>query len=77
MKIFEHRTINSTALPKVAFRRPPSVSPSFIEISSVANDRTAASGMIAKKLMVKTAVEPQPILPAMMPRGTMTKRKLT
>ena len=70
-------TINSTAFPKVAFNKPPMVWPSFMEISSVAKDRTAASGMMAKKLMVKTAVEFQLRAPATIPMGTMTKRKLT
>lgn len=71
------RTINSTAFPNVAFRSPPIVSPSFSEISSVAKERTAARGMMAKKLMVKTADELQPSMPAMMPKGTIGRRKLT
>jgi hypothetical protein len=70
-------TISSTALPKVALSRPPSVSPSFTDISSVANERTAARGMMAKKLRVKTAVGFQPISPAQMPKGTTMRRTLT
>lgn len=70
-------TISSTAFPNVAFSSPPSVSPSLMAISSVANDRTAASGMIAKKLSAKTVVGAQLSSPAMMPNGTMTSRKLT
>lgn len=57
--------------------RPPIVSPNFIEISSVAKERTAARGMIAKKLIVKTAVEFQPSAPATIPMGTVTSKKLT
>lgn len=71
------RTINSTALPNVAFSNPPMASPSLMEISSVAKDKTAASGIMAKKLMVKTAVEFHPMAPAMMPTGTVMRRKLT
>lgn len=69
--------MSSTAFPKVAFSKPPIVSPSFREISSVAKDRTAARGMMAKKLMMKTAVGFQPEAPATMPMGTATRRKLT
>jgi hypothetical protein len=47
------------------------------EISSVAYERTAARGIMAKKLMVKTAVGFQPEAPATMPIGTVTRRKLT
>jgi hypothetical protein len=74
---FEQRTINSTAFPKVAFSSPPRVSPSLIDISSVAKDKTAASGIMAKKLIVKTAVGFQPRWPATIPMGTMIRRKLT
>lgn len=52
------------------------VSPSFKEISSVANDSTAARGIMAKKLIVKTAVGFHPEAPAMIPIGTVTSRKL-
>jgi hypothetical protein len=45
--------------------------------SSVANDKTAARGIMAKNLMVKTAVEFHPRWPAMMPMGTMMRRKFT
>ena len=64
-------------MPNVAFSSPPIASPSLMEISSVAKDKTAASGMMAKKLMVKTAVEPHSMAPAMMPMGTAMRRKLT
>jgi hypothetical protein len=47
------------------------------DISSVAKDKSAARGMMAKKLMVKTAVEFQPRRPAIIPMGTMMSRKLT
>jgi hypothetical protein len=69
--------MSSTALPNVAFSRPPRVSPKRTDISSVANDKTAASGMMAKKLSVKTVVASHSLTPAMMPRGTKTRRKLT
>jgi hypothetical protein len=70
-------TISSTAFPKVAFSSPPKVWPSFADISSVANERTAASGTIAKKLRTNTVVGFQPATPAIMPRGTKTRRTLT
>lgn len=77
LAIFERRTISSTALPKVALSRPPSVSPSLREISSVAKDRTAARGIMAKKLRVKTVVALHLSMPAAIPMGTMKRRKLT
>ncbi len=49
--------MSSTALPKVAFRSPPSASPRCFEISSVAKDSTAARGMMAKKFRAKTVAE--------------------
>lgn len=70
-------TISSTALPKVAFIRPPSVCPSFAESSSVAKDSSAASGIMAMKLRMKTAVGFQLSAPAMMPMGTKTRKTLT
>lgn len=70
-------TINSTAFPKVAFNRPPIVCPNFTEISSVANDNTAASGTIARKFSTKTTVGFQCNIPAMMPNGTNTSKTLT
>mmetsp|Transcript_34500 Transcript_34500/g.64356 ORF Transcript_34500/g.64356 Transcript_34500/m.64356 type:complete len:247 (-) Transcript_34500:223-963(-) len=45
--------INSTAFPKVAFRSPPSVSPTEAANSSVALPRTAARGRIAIKFNEK------------------------
>jgi hypothetical protein len=51
--------------------------PSFMEISSVAKERTAASGTMAKKLRAKTTVGSQPSAPATMPTGTKTRRILT
>lgn len=70
-------TINSTALPNVALSKPPKASPSFAEISSVANESTAANGIMAKKLMTNTATGSQPVWPAMIPIGTATRRMLT
>lgn len=70
-------TINSTAFPNVAFSKPPMAWPNLLASISVAKERTAASGMMAKKLMVKTAVGFQLSAPATMPIGTITRRKLT
>jgi hypothetical protein len=53
------------------------VSPSFMDISSVAKDSNAASGTMAKKLSTKTAVGFHPIAPEMMPSGTKTSSTLT
>ena len=69
--------MSSTALPKVAFNSPPRVSPSFAEISSVANERTAARGIMAKKLSMNTAAGLQLNTPAMIPNGTNIRRMLT
>ena len=70
-------TMSSTALPKVALSSPPKASPTLSEICSVANERTAARGMMAKKLRVKTAVALHPTLGATMPRGMKKSRMLT
>jgi hypothetical protein len=48
-----------------------------MEISSVAKDSTAARGMMARKLRVKTAVGLQLRIPASRPTGTAMSRKLT
>jgi hypothetical protein len=47
------------------------------EISSVAKDRMAARGMIARKLRRKTSVGLHSDAPAMIPSGTKNKRTLT
>jgi hypothetical protein len=70
-------TMSSTALPNVAFKSPPIVWPSFTEISSVANDSTAAKGTMAKKFRMKTTVGSQCVAPATIPNGTKIKRMLT
>lgn len=70
-------TMSSTALPNVAFSRPPKVSPNFMEISSVANERMEANGMIAKKLSVKMTTGSQCVRPATIPSGTKINRTLT
>lgn len=70
-------TISSTAFPNVAFSNPPRVSPSLTEISSVANDRMDARGMMAKKLRVKTAVALHSSTPARIPSGTKTSNTFT
>lgn len=69
--------MSSTALPNVAFINPPSVCPNFIDISSVANERTAANGMMAKKLSAKTVTGSHPDAPAKIPSGTKTRRTFT
>lgn len=71
------RTINSTALPNVAFRRPPRASPNLAEISSVANESTEARGIMARKLRMKTVTGSQPLEPATIPTGTKTRNTLT
>jgi hypothetical protein len=70
-------TMSSTALPKVAFSSPPNVSPSGMEISSVAKDNTAARGIMAMKFSENTAAGLQPSTPAMIPSGTNGSRTLT
>lgn len=67
-------TINSTALPNVAFNKPPMVWPTFSDNSSVAYAKSDANGTMAKKLIQKMALEPHPKWPANNPMGTNTKR---
>lgn len=69
--------MSSTAFPNVAFISPPSVCPSFIDISSVAKERTAANGIMAKKLRAKTVTGSHPVAPATIPSGTKTRRTFT
>lgn len=69
--------MSSTALPNVAFIKPPRVWPSLAESSSVAKLRRAARGMMAMKLRMKTIVGFQDKAPAMMPIGTKTRKTLT
>lgn len=69
-------TINSTAFPNVAFSKPPSAWPTLLAISSVAKESTAARGIMAKKLMVKTTVEFQLSAPATIPMGTINRSTL-
>lgn len=72
--VLRGHTISSTALPNVALTKPPRVSPSRAAISSVAKERMAARGMMAKKLRVKTNVGFHSYVPAMSPKGTKTRR---
>lgn len=67
-------TISSTAFPKVAFRRPPSVSPRCTASSSVTNERIPARGMMARKLSENTAVGPQWSEEAAKPTGIKSSR---
>mmetsp|Transcript_103046 Transcript_103046/g.230164 ORF Transcript_103046/g.230164 Transcript_103046/m.230164 type:complete len:310 (-) Transcript_103046:230-1159(-) len=66
--------IISTAFPKVALRRPPSVCPTEHAKSSVALPRSFARGTIAKKLKEKVATSPQPRLDADNPKGRKTRK---
>ena len=76
-RLAELPTISSTAFPKVAFRRPPSVWPSFTESSSVAKLNKDARGMMAKKFRKKMTVGGQCMAPAMIPNGTKTSKTFT
>mmetsp|Transcript_3228 Transcript_3228/g.9460 ORF Transcript_3228/g.9460 Transcript_3228/m.9460 type:complete len:293 (-) Transcript_3228:8-886(-) len=68
--------IISTALPNVAFSRPPMVSPTLMASSSVANPKTAARGRIARKLRAKmTSARPSKMAGARMATGTSVSRK--
>lgn len=63
--------------PKLAFKRPPRVSPVRRAISSVAKDNMAASGMMAMKLTTKTAIGFMfGMAPSTMPIGAATSRTL-
>ena len=70
-------TINSTAFPNVALRRPPSVCPSLADNSSVAKLRSEASGMMARKFSMKMTVGLHPTAPETMPKGTKINSTLT
>jgi hypothetical protein len=48
----------------------------LLAISSVAKESTAARGIMAKKLMVKTTVEFQLSAPATIPMGTINRSTL-
>ncbi|KAH3672010.1 hypothetical protein WICMUC_004517 [Wickerhamomyces mucosus] len=63
-------TINSTALPKVAFNNPPKVSPTCLANSSVANANNEANGIIAKKFIQKIQLELNSKYPEIIPNGT-------
>mmetsp|Transcript_6592 Transcript_6592/g.18182 ORF Transcript_6592/g.18182 Transcript_6592/m.18182 type:complete len:223 (-) Transcript_6592:70-738(-) len=69
-------TIISTALPKVALSKPPTICPVCAARASVAAPRMAARGTMAMKFKLKVASGPHSILPEQMPRGTKTKRRL-
>mmetsp|Transcript_71232 Transcript_71232/g.170105 ORF Transcript_71232/g.170105 Transcript_71232/m.170105 type:complete len:209 (-) Transcript_71232:6-632(-) len=62
--------IISTALPKVAFSRPPIICPVCEAIASVEAPRIPASGTMAKKLKVKIHALLSSSLPALSPKGT-------
>lgn len=70
-------TMSSTAFPNVALHSPPNVWPNLADSSSVAKLKREASGTMAMKLRMKTAVGLHPSSPAMMPMGTKTRRTLT
>mmetsp|Transcript_53971 Transcript_53971/g.106524 ORF Transcript_53971/g.106524 Transcript_53971/m.106524 type:complete len:201 (+) Transcript_53971:650-1252(+) len=69
-------TIISTALPKVAFKRPPSICPVCAAKDSVAAPNTAAKGTMAMKFVEKVLIGPHSNSPAQMPNGTKTRRML-
>mmetsp|Transcript_26345 Transcript_26345/g.57201 ORF Transcript_26345/g.57201 Transcript_26345/m.57201 type:complete len:235 (-) Transcript_26345:31-735(-) len=69
-------TIISTALPKVALRRPPTICPTCAAKASVEAPSTAARGTIAKKFKAKVGKQPHSRMPEAMPRGTHTSRTL-
>mmetsp|Transcript_7043 Transcript_7043/g.16715 ORF Transcript_7043/g.16715 Transcript_7043/m.16715 type:complete len:211 (-) Transcript_7043:108-740(-) len=66
----------STAFPKEAFKRPPSVSPTLSESSSVRPPRILASGRMARKFRAKIAWSLHSSFGAAMPKGTVTSRTL-
>eukprot|EP00745_Piridium_sociabile_P012336 TRINITY_DN190645_c0_g1_i1.p1 TRINITY_DN190645_c0_g1~~TRINITY_DN190645_c0_g1_i1.p1 ORF type:complete len:118 (+),score=5.94 TRINITY_DN190645_c0_g1_i1:138-491(+) len=66
--------INSTALPKVAFTKPPTTSPVEAESSSVNRPKSAASGINAIKLVMNTAEALQFLYAAQYPRGRNTSK---
>mmetsp|Transcript_19388 Transcript_19388/g.58371 ORF Transcript_19388/g.58371 Transcript_19388/m.58371 type:complete len:227 (-) Transcript_19388:204-884(-) len=68
-------TIISTAFPKLAFRRPLTVSlPRDAASSSVASPRILASGMSARKFSQNVHETPQPRRGERRPSGTQTSR---
>ena len=79
------KMISSTALPKVTFINAPMVSPILPATLSVANDRSAASGIMAIAFMAKTTVGltigflvlTLPMIPKARPTGTKTSSQLT
>lgn len=69
-------TMSSTAFPKVAFNNAPNVWPVYSESCSVAQLRSVASGMTAKRLHTKIVIELHPKYSAKSPRGKKTNRGL-
>lgn len=66
-------TTNSTALPEVALSISFGSAPKFIEIRSIASDKTALRGMMAKEFVAKTVTGLQLRLGAVMAKGTMAR----
>mmetsp|Transcript_25567 Transcript_25567/g.58113 ORF Transcript_25567/g.58113 Transcript_25567/m.58113 type:complete len:217 (-) Transcript_25567:92-742(-) len=64
--------IISTAFPKVAFRRPPSVSPTAPASSSVAPPSIPARGRMATKFRPKMTSSPHPRCGEAMAKGTIS-----
>mmetsp|Transcript_33166 Transcript_33166/g.76627 ORF Transcript_33166/g.76627 Transcript_33166/m.76627 type:complete len:264 (-) Transcript_33166:27-818(-) len=64
--------IISTALPKVAFNRPPKVGPTEHASCSVASPSSLARGTIAKKLRRNVVTSPQPSAFEARPSGVKT-----
>mmetsp|Transcript_54562 Transcript_54562/g.137765 ORF Transcript_54562/g.137765 Transcript_54562/m.137765 type:complete len:215 (-) Transcript_54562:262-906(-) len=67
-------TIISTALPKVAFSKPPIICPVCAARHSVEAPRIPANGTIAVKLQAKVHAQPHSRFGLRMPSGTKTKR---
>jgi hypothetical protein len=69
-------TMSSIALPKVAFKRPPTAGPTASANSSVAKDNSEANGTMARKFRTKITKGGHPTTPAAIPKGTNTNRTL-
>ena len=69
-------TINSVAFPNVTFSNPPSPWPILLLSSSVEKLINAASGIIAKKLVIKMMFGDQFSAPEMIAKGRNISRRL-
>lgn len=69
-------TVNMIALPKTAFRTPPTHGPNLVDSLATVDASSLASGGIAKILKANTTLGFHASAPAMMPRGTKMKSML-